>query len=95
MADKIGLVDEEYVEFQHRLITMHREYIKSLDSIKMKIRGVNTVEGGLYAEHVSANINSLVSAIDRIETSINALFDTEEEVISTFLKSMDDYDTCC
>lgn len=95
MTDKIGLIDEEYYSFRKKMVNIHKEFILSLDVFKNKIQNMNSVSGGLYANNVSNNINSLISSIDEIEKTISDLFVAEEEIITSYVEIMDSYDTCC
>lgn len=93
-ATTIGMSDSEYEKLKKDLSKYESDFISEIDNSVKSIKTLNSKEGGFYAENVTANVNALLSSINKIKKTIKTMHTTEQSVISSFAKVIDTCDKC-
>lgn len=93
MAKNIALKDEEYAPLISQLRNMHADCIEQLGTIVTQLRMLNELNGGFQSKNLSANIRELLIELETVKNTISEIFDTHEEVITSFETVIDDYDS--
>lgn len=94
-AKVISLSETEYDKFKADISKYEADYISEINRSVKKIESLNSTNGGLYAENVSANIMSLISSINKIKQTTISMHTVQNSAVASFCQAMDDYDTCC
>lgn len=90
----IAMSDNEYDRLKRDLEACQSEFISEIDDCISCIKKLNSKTGGFYAENVTANINALTNSIKKIKKTIITMHTAEKTVISSFAKTIDNYDKC-
>ncbi len=95
MAAKIGLKEAEYQEMQTTLPQIHGDNIEQINNVLTKIQTLNQQGGGFYLTEITPKVNKLIEELENIKSSMNSIYEANEEIVASFVKTIDNYDTLC
>ena len=94
-AIKVGVSESEYAVLGSEMGNVQDDFIDRMEIIKMKIEEVNCKGGGFYTDDITPNVERLLEALDEIKASILQVHSLENETINSFVRTIDNIDTCC
>ncbi len=94
-AIKVGVGEDEYSTLCAEFKNAQDSFVKQIETVKGKIEQVNCKGGGFYSDNLTPNVESLLNSIETIKGSIECLQSSENETIDSFVKAIDNVDTCC
>lgn len=94
-AVKVGVGEEEYALLCSNFRSVQKSFIRQIETVEGKIEAINCRDGGFYVENVTPNITKLLSALNDIKDTIEKMQESENEMIESFEKAIDNIDTCC
>lgn len=94
-VEKVGVVDEEYKALCSNYREVQNSFMKEIETVISRIGAINCRGGGFYVENVTPNITKLLLAINNIKSTIEKMQESEIEIIESFVRTIDNVDTCC
>lgn len=94
-AIKVGVSESEYNDLTTALINTQDNLINRMEAIKIKIEKTNCKGGGFYTQDITPNVQRLLETLDEIKTALLQLHSLENETINSFVRTIDNTDTCC
>lgn len=93
MANKVALIDNEYAALKTKLNNVHADCFEQIETIVNEIEKLNTDGGGFYAEKLTPQISALIKELDAVKSGMDSVFIEHEQIIESFQRVVDDYDT--
>lgn len=95
MASKIGLKAAEYQGLTTVLPQIHSDNLEQIENILVKIQELNQQGGGFYLDEITPKVNLLINELKNIKESMCSVYETNEEIVASFIRTIDNYDTLC
>jgi len=95
MSDKIYVNDEEYCSLTSSIEQLHADNIQIIDEVIAMVRDLNQSGGGFYVDEVSGKVSMILEELVNTENQMKNLYDSSKDVIDSFVKVIDDFDTMC
>lgn len=95
MAAKVGLKEAEYQELVTSLPQIHEDNLEQIEKVLVKIQSLNQQGGGFYLTEITPKVEKIVEELKNIKSLMSSAYETNEDVISSFMRVIDNYDTLC
>lgn len=95
MAAKVGLKEAEYQELAASLPQIHEDNLEQIEKVLVKIQSLNQQGGGFYLTEITPKAEKIAGELKNIRSLMSSAYETNEEVISSFMRAIDNYDTLC
>lgn len=95
MAEKVGLKDAEYRDLMANLPQIHEDNLEQIEKVLTKIELLNQQGGGFYLTEITPKVEKLVEELRNIKNMMGTAYETTENIVSSFIRVIDNYDTLC
>lgn len=95
MAEKVGLKDAEYQDLMANLPQIHEDNLEQIEKVLTKIELLNQQGGGFYLTEITPKVEKLVEELRNIKSMMGTAYETTENIVSSFIRVVDNYDTLC
>lgn len=95
MAEKVGLKDTEYQDLMANLPQIHEDNLEQIEKVLTKIELLNQQGGGFYLTEITPKVEKLVEELRNIKSMMGTAYETTENIVSSFIRVVDNYDTLC
>lgn len=93
MAEKVGLKDAEYQDLMANLPQIHEDNLEQIEKVLTKIELLNQQGGGFYLTEITPKVEKLVEELRNIKNMMGTAYETTENIVSSFIRVIDNYDT--
>ncbi len=95
MASKVGLKEAEYQGLTTIIPSLHEEILTQTGLMLDKLETLNQKDGGFYLDEITSKVNLLINELRTIKESMNSVYEVNEEIVTSFMRAIDNYDTLC
>lgn len=95
MAAKVGLKEAEYQDLQTDLPQIHTDNLEQIEKVLTKIESLNQRGGGFYLTEITPKVEKIVEELNSIKNSMSSAYETNGEIVGSFVRTIDNYDTLC
>ena len=92
MANKVAVIDSEYITLKLRLDKIHTKCLQEMTNLIKELNEINATDNSFHAEALNGRIAAIIGELDSVQSGIAKAFDASEDVIGRFSNVVDDYD---
>ena len=92
MANKVAVIDSEYITLKLKLGKIHTRFSREITSSIRELEAINASDNSFHAESLNNRITAIIAELDSVNTGIAAAFDASEDNIGKFQRVVNDYD---
>lgn len=95
MAEKVGLKEVEYQDLLANLPQIHEDNLEQIEKILTKMQSLNQRGGGFYLTEITPKVEKLVEELKNIKSMMSSAYETNEDIVGSFIRVIDNLDTLC
>lgn len=93
MAEKVGLKEMEYQDLTADLPQIHEDNLEQIEKVLTKMELLNQQGGGFYLTEITPKVEKLVEELRNIKNMMGSAYETTENIVSSFVRVIDNLDT--
>lgn len=93
MAEKVGLKEAEYQDLLADLPQIHQDNLEQIENILAKMQSLNQRGGGFYLTEITPKVEKLVEELKNIKSMMSSAYETNEDIVGSFIRVIDNLDT--
>lgn len=95
MAEKVGLKEAEYQDLLADLPQIHEDNLEQIEKILTKIQSLNQRGGGFYLTEITPKVEKIIEELKNIKDMMRSAYETNEDIVGSFIRVIDNFDTMC